>query len=122
MNDTERISVRNRAFGPYGFLTVAVVFPVAVLYGLAMRDADVPGVPLPIWSAFAVGWLVAFTVGGRARELAVGLLLGGTGLLVSVLLYPSILVLAVALPATVVWAVVVAVRRRGRPDESSASG
>ncbi|MFB7878327.1 hypothetical protein ACFC06_24030 [Nocardia sp. NPDC056064] len=112
-NETDE-TVQLRAFGPYGFGTVALVFPLAALSTLVGGDVDLPEVSMPIWAALLVGWLVALRVGGRAREIAVGLLLGAFGMMLPALLYPAILVLVIALPATVVWAVVTAVRRRGR--------
>ncbi|WP_278262627.1 hypothetical protein [Nocardia sp. AG03] len=123
MNDTEIEDVQEelRAFGPWSFGTVAVVFTLAALYALAGQDVVLPEVSMPVWLVFVLGWGVALWVGGRAREIAVGVLLGAFGMMLPALLYPAILVLAVALPATAVWAVVVAVRRRRRPAGTGAA-
>ncbi|MFD4442855.1 hypothetical protein ACFWPK_24080 [Nocardia sp. NPDC058519] len=106
-------------FGRVGFLVTAATFPAATLYALSSHHPPVPG---PIW--FAVGvvlWLVALAIRGIPRQVAIGMLVGATGLLIRQLLYPSILVLAFAIPAAVVCAVVSAVRRgrRGRRAEET---
>ncbi|WP_327147155.1 hypothetical protein [Nocardia sp. NBC_01329] len=91
-------------FGPVGFVTVVVMFPVLFVVVSVVGGSDSPGWPLPALAGMVFGAILSVPR-GVVRQIGVALVVAISAVAVPYSVYPILAVLLVTVPVVAVCAV-----------------